>query len=248
MRNNPKSKALVVLTGALLVMSPLCGQVGGIAGSDSAYAKNNGDHGNSGSHGGGGDHGGGGSHGNSGSAGSGHGNSASASNAGSKKSFGTGTKLTGPLAATHASATAFLHAASNSRVGEWKAYYTATVLADGAASLADGTDAQALMDAYEASAPTDVIDAYTALQEDPTNPDLIDAFNQAVTDNGLTATDVAAIEQAYSDYQDALAADQNAATLQDKADALLLTANNNRPVDDATRALLDQTLAAKLAP
>jgi hypothetical protein len=266
MPNNPKSRVLVTLIGALFVMSPVLGPAGGLTSIDMAVAKDNGgDHGGGGdSHGGGGSNhgGGGGNHGGGGSSGGGNGNHgltshwwAPASTAGSTKGLNAGVKtkglnagvkLTGPLAATHASATAFEHAAPNSRVGRWLAYYKATVAADSAASLADASNVQALQDAFETSAPQDVIDAYIALQADATDQTLIDAFNQAVADSNLSDDDVAALEQAYTDLQAALAADESVAALQKQADDALLAANNNRPVGDATRALLNQMLADKL--
>ncbi len=244
MHNNPKSKILVASIAALLVMSPLLQPSGGLMGVDQAYAKGKG----SGNGGGGGNGGGNsGGHGNASHGGNGgNGNSATASAASSTQGGGTEGKLTGPMAATHASATAFMHAAPNSRVGKWMAYYQATIAAGEAAATADATDAQALQATFEASAPQDVTDAYVALQADPTNQTLIDAYNQAITDNNLSDDEVAAVEQAYADWQAAVAADEAAATLQGQADGALLAANNNRPVDDATRAVLDQTLADKL--
>jgi hypothetical protein len=94
-------------------------------------------------------------------------------------------------------------------------------------TLADATDAVALQVEFERSAPATVLDAYEALQADPSNVTLQDAYNQAVTDAALPGARVAALETAYTDWQNAFEADALAAVAEIEAhDALNVTANS----------------------
>jgi hypothetical protein len=138
----------------------------------------------------------------------------------------------GALNAGHAATQAFANAAPNSRVGKIKAYYLAS-------QAAAQTDAAALQTAFEGSAPVPVVDAYKALQADPANPTLQDAFNQAVANANLTDEQVAAFEGAYSAWQDAVAADSEAATSLDAA-------ANKTPVSEETKAALDSLVAGSI--
>ncbi len=138
----------------------------------------------------------------------------------------------GALNAAHASAKAFANAGSNSRVGKIKAYY----LASEAAAL---TDAAALQAAFEGSAPPAVVTAYLALKADPGNVTLQAAYAQAVSDAGLLPAQVIAFETAYTDWQNAVEADNQAAT------ALNIAANKT-PVSDETLIALDALVADKL--
>ena len=82
---------------------------------------------------------------------------------------------------------------------------------------AEATDAVALQAAFERSAPKMVVDAYEALQADPSNVTLQDAYNQAVTDAGLPEARIARFETAYSDWQIAVEADALAAVAEIEA-------------------------------
>jgi hypothetical protein len=135
----------------------------------------------------------------------------------------------GALNAGHAAPQAFANAAPNSRIGKIKAYYEAS-------QTAAATDAAALQAAYEASAPAFVVDAYSALQAAPADTTLQDAYNQAVADAALTGEQVAALEGAYSAWQDSVAADAEAA-------ATLDAAANKLPVSEATKAALNDLVA-----
>jgi hypothetical protein len=157
-----------------------------------------------------------------------HGQSAAAAG----KSQGKTASSLGALNAGHAATQAFANAAPNSRVGKIKAYYLAS-------QAAAQTDAAALQTAFEGSAPVPVVDAYKALQADPANPTLQDAFNQAVANANLTDEQVAAFEGAYSAWQDAVAADSEAATSLDAA-------ANKTPVSDETKAALDSLVAGSI--
>ena len=95
-------------------------------------------------------------------------------------------------------------------------------------TLADATDAGALQVAFERSAPATVLDAYEALQADPNNVALQDAFNQAVADTALPDARVTALETAYTDWQNAFEADALAAVAEIEAqDALDVAANQS---------------------
>lgn len=157
-----------------------------------------------------------------------HTQSAAASGKGQGK---TASKL-GALNAGHAATQAFANAAPNSRIGKIKAYYLAS-------QAAAQTDAAALQSAFEGSAPAPVVDAYKALQADPANATLQDAYNQAVADAALTDEQVATVEGAYSAWQDAVAADSEAATTLDAA-------ANKTPVSDETKAALDSLVAGSI--
>ena len=88
-------------------------------------------------------------------------------------------------------------------------------------ALADSTDALAMQVAFERSAPATVLDAYEALQADPSNVTLQDAYNRAVTGAGLPYARVIALELAHSNLQDAFEADALAAVAEIEAqDAL----------------------------
>jgi len=152
----------------------------------------------------------------------------------------------GALNAARASAEAFAKAAPNSRVGKIKAYYVANQIALTARATADETNAVALYDAFLGSAPSSVVNAYEALQADPTNPPLQDAYNQAATDAVLTGEQIGAMEAAYSDFQSAADADALAANAAANALAALQAAANKTPVSIEARAALDALLAGKL--
>jgi hypothetical protein len=138
----------------------------------------------------------------------------------------------GALNAGHAVTKAFVNAAPNSRIGKIKAYYLAS-------QTAAQTDAAALQSAFESSAPAPVVDAYKALQAAPTDVTLQDAYTQAVANANLTAEQVATLEGAYSAWQDAVAADSEAATSLDAA-------ANKTPVSDETKAALDSLVAGSI--
>lgn len=152
----------------------------------------------------------------------------------------------GALNATHASAHAFANAAPDSRIGKIKSYYLANQDFITAQTTADATDAAALRTTFEGAAPADVVSAYEALQADPTNVALQDAYNQAVADNALTDAQVAALETAYSDWQSAVVADALVATAEAAAQEALNVAANKTPVDDATKAALDALIDGKI--
>ena len=161
----------------------------------------------------------------------GNGNSNASTNSVEKSSNGNGNTASAlaALNAGHAAPQAFANAAPGSRIGKIKAYYLAS-------QIAALTDAAALQTAFEGSAPVAVIDAYEALQADPTNATLQAAYDQAVLDAGLTAEQVATLEAAYTAWQDAVAADAEAA-------ATLEAAANKTPVSDETKAALDDLIA-----
>jgi len=84
-------------------------------------------------------------------------------------------------------------------------------------TLADETDAVAVQAAFESSAPTAVVDAYEALQADPSNVTLQDTYNQAVADAALPDARVTKLETAYTDWQNAVEADALAAVAEVEA-------------------------------
>ena len=157
----------------------------------------------------------------------------------------TASKL-GALNAARASATAFAKAVPNSRVGKIKAYYVANQVALTAQTSADETDAVTLQNGFVASGPVLVVNAYTALQANPANLDLQDAYNQAVTDAALTGEQIAAVETAYADWQSAVNADVLAANAASEAQAALDAAANKQPVSAEARAAVDALLAGKI--
>ena len=154
--------------------------------------------------------------------------SAQSANANANSQGQTASNL-GALNAGHAAPQAFANAFATSRIGKIKAYY----LASQTAAL---TDAAALQTAFEGSAPAAVIGAYEALQADPTNATLQAVYDQAVIDAGLTAEQVTTLEAAYTAWQDAVAADAEAA-------ATLEAAANKTPVSDETKTALDDLIA-----
>ena len=111
---------------------------------------------------------------------------------------------------------------------------------------ADATDAPALQATFERSAPTTVVDAYEALQADPNNVTLQDAYNQAVIDAALPDARAARLETAYSDWQNAVEADALAAVAEIETQDGLNVAANKTPVDDATKDALDALLLGKV--
>ena len=123
-------------------------------------------------------------------------------------------------------------------VAKIAAYKLANELAATSQATADLTDA----DALHAALPTDVVAAYEALQADPTNTTLQDAYNAAVTGASL---DPAAFETAYGEWQSAVEADNLAAEAEAAAVDALNAAANKLPVDEETKAALDQLLAGK---
>ena len=236
------SVATLAFGAAFLVTPALLGTTS-IFAIDSAFAAKGGNgNGNSGGNG----------NGNSG--GNGNGNSSSASEKSSsakaekteKISNGSIASQLAALNAAHASAQAFAHASPNSRVGKIKSYYLANQTYLTAQTAADATDALALQAAFEASAPASVVDAYEALQADPTNVALQDAYNLAVTTEALTAEQVAALETAYTDWQSAVEADALAAAAEAEAEAALNIAANKTPVSDEAKAALDALLEGKI--
>ena len=93
-------------------------------------------------------------------------------------------------------------------------------------TLADATDALAMHAAFERSAPATVLDAYEALQADPSNVALQDAYNRAVTGAGLPYARVIALEIAFTNWQNAFEADALAAVAEIEAqDALNIVGN-----------------------
>jgi hypothetical protein len=234
----------VVALGMAFVITPAVVDVTSPFGIDSAYAKNGGN-GNSGGNG----------NGNSGGNGSGRGsdngktseksNSSKSVEAGKTSNTNTASKL-GALNAARASAKAFAKAVPNSRVGKIKAYYVANQAALTAQTSADETDAVALHESLMSSGPISAVNAYKALQADPKNPNLQDAYNQAATDVTLTGEQIAAVETAYSDWQSAVNADAIAADAASKAQAALDAAANNKPVSAEARAAVNALLAGKI--
>jgi hypothetical protein len=99
-------------------------------------------------------------------------------------------------------------------------------------TLADATDAVALQVAFERSAPETVLDSYEALQADPRNVALQDAYNLAVTDAALPDARVIALETAYTDWQNAFEADALAAVAEIEAHDALNVAANQPLVED----------------
>ena len=93
-------------------------------------------------------------------------------------------------------------------------------------TLADATDALAMQVAYERSAPATVLDAYEALQADPSNVALQGAYNRAVTGAGLPYARVIALEIAYTNWQKAFEADALAAVAEIEAQDALSIAGN----------------------
>ena len=99
-------------------------------------------------------------------------------------------------------------------------------------TLADATDALGMQVAFERSAPATVLDAYEALQADPVNVALQDAYNRAVTGAGLPYARVIALEIAYANWQNAFEADALAAVAEIEAQDALNIAGNQRLVED----------------
>jgi hypothetical protein len=197
---------------------------------------------------------GGNGNGNSGGNGNGNGNGGSKSEKSSsakaekteKASTGSTASALGALNAAHASAQAFAHASPKSRNGKIKAYYLANQESITAQATADATDAVALQAAFEGAAPTAVVDAYEALQANPADVTLQDAYTQAITDAALTPEQVTALETAYTDWQNAVEADALAATAEAEAQDALNAAANKTPVSDETKAALDALLVGKI--
>jgi hypothetical protein len=219
---------------------------------------NSGGNGNGNSGGNGNGNSGGNGNGNSGgngngNSGNGNGNSSTTTESNSSKSAATekvskdkiAPKL-GALNAAHASASAFAHASPKSRVGKIKTYYVANQVALTAQTTADETDAAALRGAFDGSGPASVLNAYEALQTDPTNPTLQNAYNQAVTDAALTGEQIVAVESAYADWKSAADADAVAANAAEEAQAALDAAANKTPVSAEARAALDALLVGKI--
>ena len=93
-------------------------------------------------------------------------------------------------------------------------------------TLADATDALAMQVAFERSAPATVLDAYEALQADPSNVALQNAYDRAVADAALPDARVTALETAYADWQNAFEADALAAVAEIEAQHALNVAAN----------------------
>ena len=111
---------------------------------------------------------------------------------------------------------------------------------------ANATDAVALQIAFERSAPTAVVDAYEALQADPSNVSLQDAYGQAVIDAALPDARVNKFETAYANWQDAVEADALAAVAEIEAQVGPIVAANKTPVDDAANDALDVLFVGKV--
>ena len=152
----------------------------------------------------------------------------------------------GALNAAHASAQAFANASPNSRVGRIRAYYEANREAmasqDAAMASQDAFDQAFADSAYTQEQYDAVKAAYDALQDNPDDPDLQDAYDQALTENSVeqgTFEDLADKEST---------ALQDAATASEDADAAmsLLEAAANKPVDDEVKAEVDRLLEGKI--
>ena len=237
------SAAVLALGMAFLVAPALLGTASPFA-IDSALAAMGGNgNGNSGGNGNGNGNGG------SGNSSSNHGNSGNKvakTEKATKVNHGTIASQLGALNAAHASPKAFAHASPNSRVGKIKSYYLANQEALTAQIEADATDALALQSGFEVSASANIVDAYKALQADPDDVALQDAYNLAVTDAALTGEQVAALETAYTDWQNALEADALVAVAEAEAQEALNFAANKTPVSDETKAALDALLVGKI--
>ena len=225
MNMKPVSSFVTIVLGAVLIVSPVIVGSNGLVSYDQAFAQK-----------------GGNSVGNA--------NSASAASTGNAKTTsnanGQVASKLGALNAAHASARAFAHASPDSRIGKIKTYYLANQIAIATQATAAATDAAALKVAFEATAPTAVISAYEALQADPTNVTLQDAFNAAVTNAGLLGAQVTTLQTAYTDWQNAVAADTLAADAAATAQIDLNAAANKTPVDAATKTALDALLVDKI--
>jgi hypothetical protein len=222
---NLKIMTLAATTLALMA-GPAMWSGNGVFGSTSAYAAGNGN-----------GNGGGNGHGNgnaSANAGNGHaGNGNSSPNSGGN--HGAIASSLGALNAAHASAEAFANASPNSEIGRIKAYYLAnqTALASQDTFNTDLTTAGVTDTQFQA-----VLDAYNALQADPTNVTLQDAYNQALTDNSLDDPTFQGLLTDYSTVQ----------TDQQAADTLLEAAANKTPVSQDTKDALDALLVGKITP
>ena len=111
---------------------------------------------------------------------------------------------------------------------------------------AEATDAVALQATFERSATTTVVDAYEALQADPRNVTLQDAYSQAVIDAALPDARVTRFEIAYTNWQNAVEADALAAVAEIEAQDRPIVAANKAPVDDATKDALDAVFLGKV--
>ena len=111
---------------------------------------------------------------------------------------------------------------------------------------AGATDAVALQATFERSASTTVVVAYEALQADPGNMALQDAYSQAVIDSALPDARVTRLETAYTNWQNALEADALAAVAEIEAQDGLIVAANKTLVDDATEDALDAVFLGKV--
>ena len=152
----------------------------------------------------------------------------------------------GALNAAHASAKAFANALPNSRLGKIKAYYFANQFAVTAAITAGETDADVLRGTFDLSGPTSVLESFEALQADPTNPALQEAYANAVTGAALTTEQVTAVESAYTAWKSAVDADALAASAAADAQVALDAAANKLPVSPDARIALDALLVGKI--
>ena len=234
MTMKPVASFVTLTLGALLVVAPGVSRFPGSMSYEQAFAQKGG---------------------NTGGNANSHGQSASASSKSTASTENTSTTANsngktasslGALNAANASAEAFVHAAPNSRVGKIKAYYLANEISVAAQTAADATDATALKTAFESTASATVTSAYEDLQADPTNVAYQDAYAQAVADANLTTEQEAALKTAYTDWQNAVAADELAATVEATTQTALNDAANKSPVDAATKAALDALLVGKI--
>ena len=178
---------------------------------------------------------------------SGNGNSQSASNAGNNGNSGNNgngstASAFGALNAAHASAQAVAHASSNSRLGKIKAYYLANQNYQNLQNLAG--QAAALKTALDNLAPQAVVDAFVALQANPTDATLQAAYAAALLTAGLDPTvTTSALTTAYNDWQAAVTAQSNLPAAQTTMTNDLAAAGN-KPLDAATKLAFDTWLAS----
>ena len=177
----------------------------------------------------------------------GNGNSQSASNAGGNGNSGNNgnggnASAFGALNAAHASAQAFAHASSNSRLGKIKAYYLANQNYQNLLNLAG--QAPALETALYNLAPQAVVDAFVALQANPADQTLKDAYAAALLTASLDpVVTTPALTTAYNAWQAAVTAQSNLPAAQTTMTNDLAAAGN-KPLDTATKLAFDTWLAS----
>ncbi|MGR6465732.1 hypothetical protein [Rhizobium sp. PAMB 3182] len=138
-------------------------------------------------------------------------------------------KLTGAIAAAHASATAFAHASPNSRLGKLKSYYELNGTYASLQDLADQTDATALQEAYDTllgKVGQTTVDAYNAYLGDPDAKTLLDTYNSELAGTSLTEESFQSLRDA---YEAAKASDPTVDPTAEQAYQDALTASNLTP-------------------